>query len=53
MVFNRLLKPNADYAIEFHTSTTGIDMTAFHLARMDLQEVRAMAGYPRFISDAW
>jgi uncharacterized protein len=43
MVFNRLFKPNADYAIDFHTSTTGIDMTAFHLARMDLPEVRAMA----------
>ena len=43
MLFNRLLKPNADYAIDFHTSTTGIDMTAFHLARMDLPEVRAMA----------
>jgi predicted deacylase len=43
IVFNRLLRPNADYAIDFHTSTTGIDMTAFHLARMDLPEVRAMA----------
>jgi predicted deacylase len=43
MLFNRLLKPNADYAIDFHTSTTGIDMTALHLARMDLPEVRAMA----------
>ena len=42
-VFNRLLRPNADYAIDFHTSTTGIDMTAFHLARMDLPEVRTMA----------
>src|SRR4029077_9195276 len=28
MLFNRLLKPNADYAIDFHTSTTGIDLTA-------------------------
>lgn len=43
MLFNRLLKPNADYAIDFHTSTTGYDMTAMHLARMDLPEVRAMA----------
>ena len=43
MLFNRLLKPNADYAIDFHTSTTGIDMTALHIARMDLPEVRAMA----------
>jgi len=43
MLFNRLLKPNADYGIDFHTSTTGIDMTALHIARMDLPEVRAMA----------
>lgn len=43
LVFNRLLKPNADYAIDYHTSTTGMDMTAFHLARLDMPEVRAMA----------
>ena len=43
LLFNRLLRPNADYAIYFHTSTTGIDITAFHLARIDLPEVRAMA----------
>lgn len=42
-VFYGLLKPNADYAIDFHTATTGMDMTAFHLARMDLPEVKAMA----------
>jgi predicted deacylase len=29
--------------MDFHTGTTGIDVTAFHLARMDLPEVRAMA----------
>jgi predicted deacylase len=43
LVFNRLLKPNADYAIDYHTSTTGMDMTAFHLARLDVPEIRAMA----------
>ena len=43
LLFNRLLRPNADYAIDFHTSATGMDITAFHLARMDLPEVRAMA----------
>jgi uncharacterized protein len=43
MLFNRLFKPNADYAIDFHTSTSGYDMTAMHIARMDLPEVRAMA----------
>jgi len=43
MLFNKLLKPNVDYAMDFHTSTTGVDLTAFHIARMDLPEVRAMA----------
>ena len=43
MLFNRLLKPNADYAMDFHTSTTGVDVAAFHLARMEIPEVRAMA----------
>ena len=43
MVFNRLLKPNADYAMDFHTSTTGVDLAPFHLARMDRPEIRAMA----------
>ncbi len=43
LLFNRLLRPNADYAIDFHTGATGMDITAFHLARMDLPEVRAMA----------
>jgi uncharacterized protein len=43
LLFNRLLRPNADYAIDFHTGTTGMDITAFHLARMELPEVRAMA----------
>jgi len=43
ILFNRLLKPNADYAIDFHTSTSGYDITAMHIARMDVPEVRAMA----------
>jgi len=43
LVFNRLLRNNLDYAIDFHTAATGMDATAFHLARMDLPEVRAMA----------
>ena len=43
LLFEGLFRPNADYAIDFHTSATGMDMTAFHLARMDLPEVRAMA----------
>ncbi len=43
LVFNGLFRSNADYAIDFHTSATGMDMTAFHLARMDVPEIRAMA----------
>ena len=43
ILFNRLLRPNADYALDFHTGTTGMDVTAFNLARMELPEVRAMA----------
>jgi predicted deacylase len=43
LLFNKLLRPNSDYAIDFHCSTTGIDVTAFNLARMELPEVRAMA----------
>ena len=43
LLFNRLLRPNADYALDFHTGTTGMDATAFNLARMELPEVRAMA----------
>lgn len=43
LLFNRLLRPNADYALDFHTGTTGIEVSAFHIARMDLPEVKAMA----------
>src|ERR1700722_16651011 len=31
LLFNRLLRANADYAMDFHTGTTGMDVTAFHL----------------------
>jgi uncharacterized protein len=43
LLFNRLFRPNADYALDFHTGTTGMEVAAFQLARMDLPEVRAMA----------
>ncbi|CAD6542737.1 hypothetical protein LMG27952_03931 [Paraburkholderia hiiakae] len=43
LLFNRLLRPNADYALDFHTGTTGMDLTSFNLARMELAEPRAMA----------
>jgi predicted deacylase len=65
LLFNRLFRPNADYAIDFHTAPTGMDLTAWHLARMDLPEVRAMAelfpidqifdnaGYPGILANAF
>jgi predicted deacylase len=43
ILFNRLLRPNADAAIDFHTGTTGFDVTAFNLAGMDVPEIKAMA----------
>ena len=43
LLFNRLLRPNADYALDIHTGTTGFAATGFNLARMELPEVRAMA----------
>jgi uncharacterized protein len=42
LLFNRLLRPNADFAIDFHTGTTGFEVTAFNIAGMDVPEVRAM-----------
>jgi predicted deacylase len=43
LVFNRLFKPNADIALDYHTGSTGIEFTAFIFAKMSLPEVRAMA----------
>ena len=42
LVFNRLLRPNADYAIDFHTGTTGFEVTAFNIGEMGVPAVRAM-----------
>ena len=42
LLFNRLLRPNADVAIDFHTGTTGFDVTAFNIASMDVPEIKAM-----------
>lgn len=43
LLFNRLLKPNADVALDFHTVSTGMDGTAFHFADMSHPEVAEMA----------
>lgn len=42
LVFNRLLRPNADFAIDFHTGTTGFEVTAFNIGGMDVPDVKAM-----------
>jgi len=47
LLFNRLLRPNADFAIDFHTGTTGFDVAAFNVAGMDVPAVKAMVDlYP-------
>jgi predicted deacylase len=43
LVFNRLFKPNADYALDYHTAATSGDFTAFIYAKMTEPDVRAMA----------
>jgi uncharacterized protein len=43
LVFNRLFKPNADYALDYHTAATGGDFTAFIFAKMSTPAIRAMA----------
>jgi predicted deacylase len=42
LVFNRLLRPNTDLAIDFHTGTTGLDAAAFHIGDMRIPEVKTM-----------
>ncbi|RUM96910.1 succinylglutamate desuccinylase/aspartoacylase family protein [Pseudaminobacter arsenicus] len=42
LLFNRLLRPNADFGIDFHTGTTGFDASAFNIASMDVPEVKEM-----------
>jgi predicted deacylase len=42
LVFNRLLKPNTDLAIDFHTGTTGLDAAAFHISDMRIPDVKTM-----------
>lgn len=42
LLFNRLLRPNADAAIDFHTGTTGFAVTAFNIGETDRPEVKAM-----------
>ncbi|SHG31421.1 hypothetical protein SAMN02745157_3991 [Kaistia soli DSM 19436] len=42
LLFNRLLRPNADAAIDFHTGTTGFEVAAFNIGGLDVPAVKAM-----------
>ncbi|WP_208975105.1 succinylglutamate desuccinylase/aspartoacylase family protein [Pusillimonas noertemannii] len=42
LLFNRLLRPNADAVIDFHTGTTGFELSAFNIGEIDRPEVKAM-----------
>lgn len=43
LLFNRLLKPNSDFAIDFHTGTTGLEVAAFVIGDRRLPDVKTMA----------
>jgi predicted deacylase len=52
LLFNRLLKPNSDLAIDFHTGTTGFRVAAFNIGDRRLPEVKTMMDlYP--VSQTW
>ena len=42
LLFNRLLRTNADFAIDFHTGATGFKVSAFNLGDFDVPGVKAM-----------
>ena len=42
LLFNRLLRPNADAAIDFHTGTSGLPLAAANIGGMDVPEIKAM-----------
>ncbi|MCX7305322.1 MAG: succinylglutamate desuccinylase/aspartoacylase family protein [Hyphomicrobiales bacterium] len=47
LLFNRLLKPNSDLAIDFHTGTTGFEVAAFNIGDRTLPDVKIMTDlYP-------
>jgi hypothetical protein len=65
LVFNRLLRPNTDLAMDFHTGTTGLDASAFHIGDMSIPDVKTMmmlfpvpqiwdnAAYPGLLHNAY
>lgn len=47
LLFNRLLRPNSDLAIDFHTGTTGLEIAAFNIGDRNLPDVKTMTDlYP-------
>ncbi|WP_371349319.1 succinylglutamate desuccinylase/aspartoacylase family protein [Ancylobacter sp. IITR112] len=42
LLFNRLLKPNSDLAIDFHTGATGFKVAAFNIGDRTLPDVKIM-----------
>jgi hypothetical protein len=65
LVFNRLLRPNTDLAMDFHTGATGLDASAFHIGDMSIPDVKTMmmlypigqiwdnAAYPGLLHNAY
>jgi predicted deacylase len=47
LLFNRLLKPNSDLAIDFHTGATGLEIAAFIIGDRGIPDVKTMTDlYP-------
>jgi predicted deacylase len=47
LLFNRLLKPNSDLAIDFHTGATGLEIAAFIIGDRSIPDVKTMTDlYP-------
>jgi predicted deacylase len=42
LLFNRLLRPNTDLAIDFHTGTTGLEAAAFSIGDRTIPDVKTM-----------
>jgi predicted deacylase len=42
LVFEHLLRPNTDFAIDFHTGTTGLDAAAFNIGDRSNPDVKRM-----------
>ncbi|WP_113922004.1 succinylglutamate desuccinylase/aspartoacylase family protein [Cognataquiflexum aquatile] len=65
LVFNRLLLPNTDLAIDFHTGATGLDAAVFNIGDMSNEDVKTMnmlypvqmiwdnAAYPGLLHNAY